>query len=159
MVTDTTSRMALIHEFCVVQSKYSYTKSIISINEINEVDEGFLLVGLNTDNDVRDMIAMYQDMLDEKLMKYRKTAPKLEKNLMIIANNNKINPIFSYLGFTDRDLIRQEYEHMGFDLYAIETIHWICNATGWTKQQLEIMISDEGDCDFIESWVPPSDAF
>jgi len=159
MVTDTTSRMALIHEFCDVQSKYSYTKSIISINEINEIDEGFLLVGLNTDNDVRDMIAMYQDMLDEKLMKYRKTAPKLEKNLMIIANNNKINPIFSYLGFTDRDLIRQEYEHMGFDLYSIETIHWICNATGWTKQQWEIIFSDEGDCNFIESWVPPAVAF
>ena len=156
MVTDTTSRMALIHEFCVVRSKYSHTESIISIDEINTVNEGFLRVGLNTDDDIRNMIAMYQCILNEKIMKYRKIAPRLERNLMKIAKNNKKNYIFSYLGFTVSQLTYQEYENMGFDLYSLEKIHWICQATGWTKQQWRMIISDEGDEDFIDIWVPPT---
>jgi len=155
MVTDTDSRIALMHELCDIKSKYNYPGPMVSIDRITEC---FQHAGFYTDDMIIGTTECFKGMLDDKLRRYRKIAPSLEKNLMRIVKNNSKSSLI-YRGFTDRDLRRHEYEHMGFDLYAIETIHWICNATGWTKQQLEIMISDEGDCDFIESWVPPSDAF
>jgi len=97
----------------------------------------------------------FKGMLDDKLRRYRKIAPSLEKNLMKIVIQNYKSGLLGYFGFNDEDLTIPENEKYGFDLYSLETIHWICLATGWVKQKHKINDPPDWPTHYIDVWVPP----
>lgn len=124
------------------------TTLLQTINELNFEPE--------IDDAKKEWLSYLNDQTSIKLKIYQKLAPLLEKNLIKIANKNKKSGLLGYYGFTDDDLTIIDNEKYGFDLYSIETIHWICLATGWVKQNHEITVPPGWPTSYIEIWAPPS---